>query len=342
VTPHLGLRTPKRGYRNQFWNVAGARTLGLSGRQLFMVDNFRDTGRPLLALLADPNSIFMRGLATFQNRFAYCNIKNDRSTVFYTTAFSRNDPFADLDKVKLNFMKGYDTAMLDPINPASLKQEGEEEPAVRPGFFRRVKEDIESRMRLLPRYLLLFVFIPLGLTLFLANACIQSVRSRQRIRLHETGKAGIVAGLYRLPLMVDDVRRRADGVYENLNQSQSPEYLPAGSVDEELGNVKGAAGSPPHATRVLSGEKCGSAGGGADAGVSGPEAATRAQEFPTLALTSDQFEMIDSLDQLGWKKFPVYISEDHHAHAGIIVRMPKKTFWQGMIVVRHWLTQFEV
>lgn len=46
VTPHLGVRTPLLGFHNHLWNVLGARTLSMSGRQLFMIDSFRETGKP--------------------------------------------------------------------------------------------------------------------------------------------------------------------------------------------------------------------------------------------------------------------------------------------------------
>ena len=38
----------------------GARSLSASGRELFTIDNFRDTGRPLLELMADQDSIFIK------------------------------------------------------------------------------------------------------------------------------------------------------------------------------------------------------------------------------------------------------------------------------------------
>ncbi len=106
ATPHLGVRTPLLGFHNHLWNVLGARTLSVSGRQLFTIDSFRDTGRPLLSVLADSDSIFIAALSKFRNRVLYSNIVNDRSAVYYTTAISRIDPFTKPDEVKLNYLKG--------------------------------------------------------------------------------------------------------------------------------------------------------------------------------------------------------------------------------------------
>jgi hypothetical protein len=65
--------------------------------------------------------------------------------------------------------------------------------------------------------------------------------------------------------------------------------------------------------------------------------------FPTLALTPSQFAIIDSLNSLGFRKYPVYIHNHRHSHAAIIVRMPKKGFEEGRIVVKHWLdAEFKV
>lgn len=59
-------------------NVLGARTLSASGRQLFTIDNFRGTGRPLLSALADRESAFYKGLQLFAHKTLYANVVNDR------------------------------------------------------------------------------------------------------------------------------------------------------------------------------------------------------------------------------------------------------------------------
>jgi putative intracellular protease/amidase len=78
----------------------------MSGRQLFGIDQFRDTGKPLLAVLADPNSIFMSGLAKFKRHTLYTNITNDRSALHYTTAISKTDTYTDHSKVNGHYLPG--------------------------------------------------------------------------------------------------------------------------------------------------------------------------------------------------------------------------------------------
>src|SRR6266536_835368 len=177
------------GTLNNLWNVMGARTLSTSGRQLFTVDSFRNTGRPLLAVLADPDSIFLRGLAKFKNRVVYANVVNDRSAVYYTTGISRTDPFADLDAVQINYAKGYEPVIVDSDSPVQLAH-----PQELPAFYKRFAGGSQTFFRRLPMTLMLIFLIPIGSVVFLLNSVVQTVRSRQRIRLHEEGKAGISLG----------------------------------------------------------------------------------------------------------------------------------------------------
>ena len=100
------MRTPLKGYTSHVWNVLGARTLSASGRQLFAIDKFRDTGLPILAVLADPNAVFIQALAQFKHRSLYANIVNDRTVTYYTAGISQTDPFVKLADVKLNYIPG--------------------------------------------------------------------------------------------------------------------------------------------------------------------------------------------------------------------------------------------
>lgn len=94
----------------------------MSGKQLFMVDNFRETGRPILEVMADPNSIFITGLRRFKRHSLYSNIINDRTAPFYTTGISKIDPFVDLNAVNIEYVEGYEDVILDSERPFSLKE----------------------------------------------------------------------------------------------------------------------------------------------------------------------------------------------------------------------------
>lgn len=334
ASPHVGVRSPVKGVWSYLFNVLGPRTLSMSGKQMFMVDKFRDTGKPLLSVLATPDSIFMRGLARFKNRAVYGNIINDRSTVFYTTAISKVDPFHDPENTRFNYISGYEPVIIDmnqyiaPHVDDAEEGNAEERTSSAVALLRRYMVGPAKRA---PFYLFLVCFVPVSLTLFLLASVVQTFRSNKRIQLHNEGKAGIVPTKYRVPVMVRDMQGAVEDVFENVNASQDPEYLDEdeeGYADHNMHN--GNARKPP------SKEK--------NAGKS-PTAESPADDvkYPLLALTREQFDIIDSLNAIGFRKYPVYIHKAMHSHAAIIVRMPRESFSEGKIVVKHWLdNEFEL
>lgn len=295
----------------------GARTLSTSGRQLFTIDNFRDTGRPLLEILADPESIFLKGLAKFERRTLYANIINDRSAVYYTTGIASTDPFINPEKVKINYVKGYEDVVIDRHKPVSPLDKSS---LASTSFMTSTKKNLGN----LPLIAALVVFIPFGVVAFLLNSVVQSVRSRKRIRLHEQGLAGIQPNDYRFPLLINGMREAVEDVYENLNATQDNEYLntPTDSDSEDA-----SPSSPLIRQRTKSFHS--------EIGDLEKSDATA----PTLALAPYQFKMIEALDRVGWRKYPVFIHKVRHSHAAIIVRVDKPSFDEGRIVLRHWLDE---
>ncbi|OTA96454.1 hypothetical protein M434DRAFT_392886 [Hypoxylon sp. CO27-5] len=310
ASPHLGVRTPLRGWHNHLWNVLGARTLSMSGRQLFTIDDFRDTGRPLLAILADPESVFMSGLRRFKRRTLYANVVNDRSAVYYTTCIAKTDPYADTSRIKPNYLKGYEDIILDPSNPVSL---------LTPKGGKTLAEITTSGMSYLrnaPLVLALAIFIPVGVAAFLLNSVLQTFRSSRRIQLHESGLAGIQVENYRLPIWIKDIRGTVEDVYENLNTWQGESYLRASDDESDDGSLNTSE------TQIMALERKKSH-----------------PQFPTLALAPCQFTMIEELDKLGWRKYPVWIHNVGHSHAAIIVRSDTQRFKEGHVVLRHFVNE---
>ncbi|PVI05279.1 lipase/serine esteras-like protein [Periconia macrospinosa] len=328
ATPHLGVRSPLRGYHNHVWNVLGARTLSFSGRQLFMIDEFRDTGKPLLSVLAAADSIFIRALSKFRRRSVYANVINDRTVAYYTAAFSQTDPYVDVNAININYVEGYGDVVVDNNKPPTLK---ELEPAL--SFPRRLQSSARSALDQAPLIAFMFLFIPVGSTLFLLNSAVQSVRSGQRLRLHEDGKAGADFRTYRVPLF-NAMRKEVEDMFENMNNTQQQEYLAAG--DEDIASptqpISPRTRKPSFVTRKSSQSK------------SDVEKADKQEpsQFPALALTPEQFKMIENLDNVGFQKFPVFIHKHRHTHAAIIRRMNRKSFEEGYIIVRHWLDNFQL
>lgn len=296
----------------------------MSGRQLFGVDKFRDTGRSLLSVLADPESIFIRGLAQFKHRSLYANVVNDRTVTYYTAGISQTDPFVDPDDIKINYIPDYEEVIVDRDHPVSPK-----EPEEPPAFSQRLAQGTRTILGRATIVAVLTVFIPFGVSAFLINSAVQTIRSGQRIRLHEEGRSGIDYARYRIPNMITAMRREAEGMYENANHAQSQDYLSEGFEH---------VASPTQPTSPRSRKD--KPKSDADSIQEQKDAAKVI--FPTLALTDDQFKMIEALDNVGFTKHPVYIHNHRHSHAAIIVRMNKPSFNEGRVVIKHWLDNFEL
>ncbi|KAI9890436.1 MAG: hypothetical protein M1814_003920 [Vezdaea aestivalis] len=334
ATPHLGIRTPRRGLHNHIWNVVGARLMSTSGRQMFTVDSFRDTGRPLLSVLADPDSIFVRGLRLFQRRSLYANVVNDRSVVYYTAGISRTDPFVNIDEVECNYIEGYENVVVDPENPVSLPKVADQLPS----FYERAAGTGRSVATKVPLAVLLTFAIPVGMVAFLLNAILQNYRSGRRIKLHERSAAKIGVGSYRIPLMVEDVHGAVETAFEDLQAMRGVEYLPPGSEEGairpmEQPDLLGDNLTPKPSVEID--EKFGSGNGSAASDQS--KQYHQQPQFQTLALSPIQFKMINCLEGLFDKRYPVFIHKANHSHAAIIYRRSGAKFDEGFVVARHWL-----
>jgi hypothetical protein len=282
-----------------------------------MIDNFRLTGRPLLEILADPNSIFMQGLAKFQRRTLYANITNDRSAVYYTTSISKIDPFRKLERIKVTYLAGYEDVIVDPDAPLKIPDRPEGT------FVSRLWKGTKRTIRRIPFFIALVAYVPFGIITVLVNSCMEALRSNRRIRLYEQGQSDVQPDTYRVPLLIAELRETIEDAYKNVNSAQNHEYLPSG-VDEEDA-LEGMA--PPRITREDS----------------KPSTLFSIHpEGPILALTPAQFRMISALDDLGWRKFPVHIHNHRHSHAAIIMRGDKRpgpNLEEGRVVFRHWLDE---
>ena len=328
ATPHLGVKTPLLGVQYTIFNFLGSRTLSKSGRQLFTIDTFRDTNRPILSILAEPGSVFMLALERFSNRVLYANIINDRSAPYYTTSISATDPYTNLDAVSINYLPGYCPIIVDPTDPVHPKP-----PEIQPPFFARLASSSQSLITSVPMFALFSVLVPIGSIAFLVNSGVQQVRSQRRIRLHEEGKAGIGIGSYRFPLMA---KSAMEGAFENINARQGQQYLPrTESDDDHQVELPNGQQDSAHAQKEYQSASRTASNFG--------RTWSRRSEFPTLALTAQQFEMIRALDEVGFRKYRVHIHVGRHTHAAIIVRNQKPSFDEGKVVVRHWLEEeFEI
>lgn len=315
ATPHLGVRTPSTGFGGQFWNNVGSKTLSTSGAQMFLADTFRDSGKPLLAVLADPDSIFIRGLRLFKKKSVYANTINDRSVPFYTSCISRTDPFVDLDAVDLHYLPDQSQpVILDPSHPVSPRAAPEQALTL----YQRTTRNLSD----LPFYAAITLLLPIGATFFFVNAGYQSYKSAQRVRLHEAGQGGFALSRYRIPLL-EQSQAMQDRIYERLGSQQNEQFLPT-PPPEPASSAESSTASTDEKE------------------LSKQQSTKEDSPFPILALTKEQFAMIDSLNDMGLAKYPCHISKVRHTHAAIVVRTARESFAEGKEVSAHWAREFEV
>lgn len=147
-----------------------------------------------------------------------------------------------------------------------------------------------------------------------------------------------------MPLLLTGMRGAVENAYENLNSAQENEYLISGG--EEEGNTSDAPSSP----RATSSGQYKDAKAEKSSSIAEDSKLIKQGRlsFPLLALAPDQFAMIKALDdvddgsegaQKGWRKFPVHIHKVTHSHAAMIVRMNRKTFDEGYVVLKHWVDE---
>jgi len=234
--------------------------------------------------------------------------------------------FQDLEAVDVKYVSGYSPVILDPDQPVQRARPREPEP-----FLTRVLSRTSSLMTQLPLYALLALLVPIGGTVFLINSGIQNFRSSRRIRLHEEGKAGVFFQNYRIPLMIEHAKIAVEDAIEDVNGSERREHSPR---DEEC-----ASESEPKSLQMSSGD----GSGHREEKLATSTKTDAITGFPTLALSAEQFEMIKTLDSVGFRKYGVWIHRLRHSHAAIVVRSPRKDFEEGRCVVKHWLDrEFEI
>ena len=284
-----------------------------------MIDSFRDTKRPLLAVMADQASIFIRGLKAFKNRSLYANCVNDRSVAFYTAMIWKVDPFRDLDDVDVNYLEDWQPLIVDPSNPVTRKKKPDHEPS----YLTTISTTTWTILKNVPLVGAVAILIPIGSTVYLINSGIQAVRSNQRIRLHEAGKAGIELSRYRIPLMIEEARNTLGAALSRTNTRDEEVQISDGQSIPSSEDASDEKSSTPS-------QETASSAGPAKHSIS-----------PRLALMPTEFEIIDSLNQLSWKKFPVHIQNVRHTHAAIVVRMEDqwRGFDEGRRLARHWVEE---
>lgn len=171
ATPHVGVCPPKQGFFSYLVSSLGPRSLSVTGAHIFLADSLMKN-RPLLEVMTDPESTFMKGLSMFQSKALYANIINDRSVPYFTAAISSQDPYQDLTKLRLHTDHECDV-LLDSEKPYSIEPDE-----------KILTNTVKPTFREYAFRCVMLIGLPLWITLFLANAIIATFNSSRRINAH--------------------------------------------------------------------------------------------------------------------------------------------------------------
>lgn len=333
ATPHVGIpRYP--GILSSVASKIGPRMLSASGEQFFHTDSWSNTGRPLLAVMADPTQIFFQTLALFPNITIYANAIHDISSPYATSAIELEDPFLDYEYngIQMKFDEDYPhfvDSWLIPDRPPSPPKT----------FSAQWFRTLGSRRPLLPpalqfRFplnLVIIVAIPLLMPVFISlvlyNFSKSSKHSRARIRAIEGSESYRQRLIHMFSAFENQMESAIVGVAHDVAEigvgTSVPQEARSGNVMVGKGfETNGNSSSTAHAT---------------------PFVTSKAREKSLL--TEEQKEMVRSLNTIpNLKKHRVFFPEVRNSHAIIISRDPRrfKIHEKGLEVLGHWAERFDL
>jgi hypothetical protein len=196
-TPHVGVLTPGSNISIRLFNQIIPSLLSLSGKQMFLKDN-QKFGKALLALMANPNSVFYKGLQYFKYRQLYANAINDKRTAWWTSGISIVDPFvkvnenSSLDSLEFRYVPSYHPIVIDATsefiisNKVIKEQDGKHalvpDSVPQSNFWARKLKWVTFGVNFL-------FFAPLWIIWFIFSNIVESLKSYKRIRESLTDNA---------------------------------------------------------------------------------------------------------------------------------------------------------
>lgn len=315
----------------------------------------------------------------FPNKVLYANVVNDRSTNFYTSGISRFDPFADLSSVSVNYVSGYSPIIVDPDSPVSPSTKEDEKLPVTHRVAKTTTGVATGLPMVLIYSLVIPIGVVVFLLNALVQTFSSKRRIRLHSRDESLDYHGLPLLVEEIQEaaegIIEDIHHELSPQHLPAGSEESISLSPVSTIFPALGNKKTVSppdhrewvakmhtdtNEHPYMTNQPDDAKSSTSVTAELQAPPTPESLTvgedkrddesngtgeeilkqRQMEFPTLALTPHQFEMIASLEKLGIRKFPVYIHNDKHSHAAIIVRKPWSKKWEeGKVVVGHWLNE---
>ncbi|GAB1737751.1 hypothetical protein NU219Hw_g2160t1 [Hortaea werneckii] len=325
ATPHLGANVKAFGELGSIIDKFISQRLSVTGQQLFLVDDHLDSGKPLLYLLAERDSIYHQGLSRFQRFAAYGNITGDYCVPYTTATFDMDDPWAELLPRcgQKDIIKHPSDAIVKDVSENSSR-EGSALPSCSSHIIRQGAA-----------YTALGLVSLICMPPVLAYSTYQTILSKRRIKQHRDGRTEIDTGRYCIGNATSTTTIGTHYPFKAIRPARGPPVQVACLLPTPPPTPPGS----PNASNVdLSLPQSDTT---SDEGKS-DEASLVPMISAIPSLLHMKVEIARNLDRLPFDKFPVHIQQTRHAHAAIIARAPKKRFAEGRDVCEHWAQQFVI
>jgi hypothetical protein len=314
-SPHVGVLNPVNDRLFiKAYNLVSPHFLGHTGQQLFLNDKIGNLDgqifpKPILVWMADPKSVFFKGLQSFKHVSLYSNVVNDRRCGWFTAAVSDNDPYHTMtntspSNLQVLYLKGYELVIIDQeIQVKFVKTKKVHAPSL-----------FSKSMKWIKALGNIVLYTPLWSVYFIISSIIQRIKVSKRVHAYFRDSKNSLGHLYEYDdddtflnnisrTLSNKVNDRHDSFIESVNTAINTvydQYPEDGEPDSDL---------------VLVLEK------------------------PVLNLSPDQQYIIKNLNLLPLKKYAILIHNSKLTHAAAIVRYSLPTFDEGKVVVRHFVNE---
>ncbi|KAJ3271227.1 hypothetical protein HDV01_006960 [Terramyces sp. JEL0728] len=287
ATPNLGT-SRKQSVFNDIFNSIQTNALVRVGYQFNVRDMYID-GKPLLAVMADPEYDFFKGLALFKRRACFANILGDRSVRYCTASITGTNPY-----------NRYEAKIIDDDYPQIVAPDES-----------KIKQPVPWTTSDIAPTALKMVAVPILVPLWLTVATLGLGfnATRARIRQHS--------------LTIENTWVKASR--EEINQGTSSEYVNQPSVE----SIDQANPTEENVVLITTEKaeiivQSDAAREELDESVRDEETARDeiADNEVDIKQRTVREEMIHNLNQLEWIKVDVHNDKAFNAHAAIVLRKP--------------------
>ncbi|KAI5970428.1 hypothetical protein CANMA_000479 [Candida margitis] len=297
-TPHVGVSKPHtQNLSVRLYNNIAPHFLAITGSQFFLKDKIGEFNKPLLVWMADPKSAFYLALKSFKYKALYANVVNDKRCSWFTASISLTDP------VNSSYNKLPQNIVAEYIKGYEPNVIDASKP-----FFYEKKSNEQTYDNSSPR----------GWFWKTLNWC------------KLIGTIAIYAPIMGLSFLVSSIyqRFRTSNRLRDFHNEKSNNLSHLYEYDETTSLLTGFTNKLEDEQDTIVEDMYGAMSW---------KVSHSSLNFPPITLDESQKYIVERLNGLGWKKYPVILRHTPSTHAGAIVRHADPNFDEGKVIVRHFI-----